>query len=90
MRRPVKPLVLRLLLSWLAIAPLNCSTPAGELPEAEVLADGDPGLSLTSLLSGTAEGFARATAPRRFAFPEDHGSHPDFRTEWWYLSLIHI
>ena len=86
MRRPVKLLLLRLLLSWLAIIPLNCSTPAGELPEAEVQADGDPGLSLTSLLSGTAEGFTRATAPRRFAFPEDHGSHPDFRTEWWYLT----
>ena len=86
MRRPVKILLFRLLLSWLAIVPLSCSTPAGELPEVEVQADGDPGLSLTSLLSGTAEGFARATAPRRFAFPEDHGSHPDFRTEWWYLT----
>jgi len=85
-RRPLNPLLLRLLLGWLAFAQLGCSTPAMELPEAEVEADGDPGLSLTSLLSGTAEGFARATAPRRFAFPEDHGSHPDFRTEWWYLT----
>jgi predicted secreted hydrolase len=31
-----------------------------------------------------AEGFARALAPRRFAFPADHGPHPAFRTEWWY------
>ena len=31
-------------------------------------------------------GFARALAPRPFAFPEDHGPHPDFRTEWWYYT----
>jgi predicted secreted hydrolase len=22
----------------------------------------------------------------RFSFPRDHGAHPDFRTEWWYLT----
>lgn len=31
-------------------------------------------------------GFARAYEPRSFVFPEDHGSHPDFRTEWWYFT----
>jgi len=31
-------------------------------------------------------GFARAVAPRPFAFPADHGSHPDYRTEWWYYT----
>jgi predicted secreted hydrolase len=31
-------------------------------------------------------GFARALAPRPFSFPEDHGPHPDFRTEWWYYT----
>ncbi|WP_026036885.1 lipocalin-like domain-containing protein [Limnohabitans sp. Rim47] len=24
--------------------------------------------------------------PRRLDFPRDHGSHPDYRTEWWYLT----
>jgi predicted secreted hydrolase len=24
--------------------------------------------------------------PRALVFPRDHGSHPDFRTEWWYLT----
>ena len=33
-----------------------------------------------------AAGFARATEPRRFAFPTDHGPHPDYQTEWWYLT----
>jgi predicted secreted hydrolase len=31
-------------------------------------------------------GFARALAPRPMTFPEDHGPHPDFRTEWWYYT----
>jgi predicted secreted hydrolase len=31
-------------------------------------------------------GFARALAPRLLTFPEDHGPHPDFRTEWWYYT----
>ncbi|AGC48649.1 hypothetical protein MYSTI_07377 [Myxococcus stipitatus DSM 14675] len=30
------------------------------------------------------EGYARAFEPRAFHFPEDHGPHPEFRTEWWY------
>jgi predicted secreted hydrolase len=30
--------------------------------------------------------FARATAPRDFVFPQDHGSHPEYRTEWWYFT----
>jgi predicted secreted hydrolase len=31
-------------------------------------------------------GFARVMAPRPLSFPEDHGPHPDFRTEWWYYT----
>jgi predicted secreted hydrolase len=31
-------------------------------------------------------GFARAYEPREFKFPRDHGAHPDFATEWWYLT----
>src|SRR5690242_11430389 len=30
------------------------------------------------------DGYARAVEPRAFHFPEDHGPHPEFRTEWWY------
>ena len=29
---------------------------------------------------------AWALAPRTLAFPRDHGSHPDLRTEWWYIT----
>ncbi len=27
-----------------------------------------------------------AVTPRPLVFPRDHGAHPDFRTEWWYLT----
>lgn len=40
-----------------------------------------------SVLRTTAEpGFAVADVPRRFEFPQDHGPHPQFRHEWWYLT----
>jgi predicted secreted hydrolase len=31
-------------------------------------------------------GFARATTPREFRFPRDHGAHEEFATEWWYFT----
>jgi len=44
-------------------------------------------LSVADVLGGSADsGFARALEPRPFEFPRDHGPHPDFRTEWWYLT----
>ncbi|MCB1358562.1 MAG: iron ABC transporter permease [Maritimibacter sp.] len=33
-----------------------------------------------------AEGFAVPTPDPVFRFPEDHGAHPDYRIEWWYLT----
>jgi predicted secreted hydrolase len=30
--------------------------------------------------------FARAIQPRKFVFPDDHGPHPHFKTEWWYYT----
>jgi predicted secreted hydrolase len=32
------------------------------------------------------EGYAQALEERKFAFPADHGPHPDFRNEWWYVT----
>ncbi len=31
-------------------------------------------------------GWAQALAPRAWAFPRDHGAHPEYRTEWWYFT----
>jgi predicted secreted hydrolase len=44
--------------------------------------------SQTTLKLAPAEplAFARATAPRAFRLPEDHGPHFEFQTEWWYYT----
>jgi len=34
----------------------------------------------------SAGGFALALEPRNFEFPQDHGPHPQFRHEWWYVT----
>src|ERR1700709_1976570 len=44
------------------------------------LAQGFAGLGLSG------EGFAAVTPGKRFAFPGDHGPHPDYRIEWWYVT----
>ena len=52
------------------------------------LADaGEPPSQLADLLGAEADaGFARALEPREFVFPADHGPHPAFRNEWWYVT----
>ncbi len=37
-------------------------------------------------LGGSAEGFALPQPGYQFQFPKDHGPHPGFRIEWWYLT----
>ncbi len=40
-----------------------------------------------SALGGDANaGYQRAYQPRPFVFPADHGPHPAFRNEWWYVT----
>lgn len=51
-----------------------------ELSLAEALGGGE-----TTAGEGSG-GFARALGPRVFAFPADHGPHPEYRTEWWYYT----
>lgn len=44
-------------------------------------------LSAAHALSGAdTTGFARAMGPRSFEWPADHGPHPEYRTEWWYVT----
>ncbi len=46
-----------------------------------------PALRVDQVLGAEpAAGFARAFEPRSFQFPEDHGAHRDYATEWWYLT----
>jgi predicted secreted hydrolase len=37
-------------------------------------------------LGTTAEGFSVPKPGQAFVFPRDHGAHPDFRIEWWYVT----
>jgi predicted secreted hydrolase len=43
-------------------------------------------LSPVSSSFAVAEDFKRALPGRAFSFPQDHFSHPEFKTEWWYYS----
>jgi predicted secreted hydrolase len=44
------------------------------------LAQGFAGLGMNG------QGFASVIPGRTFAFPADHGPHPDYRIEWWYVT----
>jgi len=47
------------------------------------------GLLLIHLLNPAkiySEDFKRALPGKVFSFPQDHFSHPEFKTEWWYYS----
>ncbi|KUF11811.1 lipocalin-like domain-containing protein [Pseudoponticoccus marisrubri] len=37
-------------------------------------------------LGAESEGFAMPAPDPVFDFPADHGAHPDYRIEWWYLT----
>lgn len=49
--------------------------------------DGSQRSELSTLLNADNNaGFSMATEPRTFEFPRDHGPHPEFRNEWWYMT----
>jgi predicted secreted hydrolase len=39
-----------------------------------------------NLLLADAREWKQAVGPWKWVFPRDHGSHPEFRTEWWYFT----
>lgn len=70
LRRAVQLLLTALLLA-------ACATPAA--PELSA------SISVGEAMRAPADpGWARASAPRPFVFPQDHGPHPEFAVEWWY------
>ena len=45
------------------------------------------GITVGSALGGGDNaGYQRAYEPRPLQFPADHGPHPEFRNEWWYVT----
>ena len=54
--------------------------------DKKVITD-DSGVSLSKAMGDVeSEDFSKAVEKRKFVFPDDHGPHPDFRTEWWYFT----
>jgi predicted secreted hydrolase len=43
-------------------------------------------LSVGAVHGDDTSGFQSVSGPCRFSFPEDHGAHPGYRTEWWYYT----
>jgi predicted secreted hydrolase len=37
-------------------------------------------------MMATAAEWRHVTGPPELVFPRDHGAHPEYRTEWWYLT----
>jgi len=37
-------------------------------------------------LGESGDGFAPVVPGKRFSFPGDHGPHPEYRIEWWYVT----
>lgn len=61
-----------------------------EAPQTSAAAqesDGPGSSRLAGLLGANAsDGFPMVLEPRVFEFPIDHGPHPEFRNEWWYIT----
>jgi len=69
------------IIEWLVLLPLvlflsACDTAPDTYQQS--------GIDLLSAIAD--EGFLQADQPRQFKFPEDHGVHPGYRTEWWYVT----
>ncbi len=70
--------------------PLRGGRPRGILFAVFVFLIPIAGLSAAAdappLARRTDDGFAVPREGRAFSFPRDHGSHPEFRVEWWYIT----
>ncbi len=79
----IRALVYSALLAGWALGLTGCApaTDRGAAPTGQ--------LRLGALLGETdLAGYRRALEPRTFRFPQDHGPHPGFRSEWWYLTFM--
>lgn len=43
-------------------------------------------VSVAEAMAQDTAGFLRAREPRDFVFPQDHGPHPGYKNEWWYVT----
>ena len=87
MRTP-RGLVVALLLCVTALTALAVALERRARRPAKISAELDVAEALGGGLGGDEADarFTRATLPREFVFPADHGAHDGFRTEWWYVT----
>ncbi len=70
---------MKVALLMLCVALAGCAAPA--VPEVRA------GIGAVEAMAGAADsGWARATTPRPFSFPRDHGPHAEYAIEWWYFT----
>jgi len=69
---------LLVLLGGLGLGAVWLSGPADEALDASV--------SVAEAMSGDTTGYRRAETVRSFQFPADHGPHPGYKNEWWYVT----
>lgn len=82
----IKKSLLFIVLSMIILTIFACSH--DEARDGVIATVSTPGSSRLSELLGSdgVQGFPLAIEPRAFSFPEDHGPHPEYRNEWWYVT----
>lgn len=65
----------------LLLSPFACLVPACSRGPEDA-----PRLSPGEKLSSETTGYPKVTQPRAFRWPADHGCHPGYKHEWWYLT----
>ncbi len=81
-----------MLVFWASIITACGGSSTSAAPQTDAGSRHSPAaVSPLDVLRGTAIGaadarFARALTVQPFQFPQDHGPHPRFRDEWWYLT----
>ena len=66
-----------------AAGPFAATATTAATAATPALASGDPAAALPSSASPAWDIVRSGTVLR---FPQDHGAHPGFRTEWWYVT----
>lgn len=73
---------------YLILAVIGVAITLGGLSLIDFNAGGDVGASaLLTEINFDLDDYQRATDPNyAWSFPQDHGAHPDYLTEWWYYT----
>jgi predicted secreted hydrolase len=65
---------------------VGAATPGASTPSVTTVGAATPGANTPSVTTAAQSGYAAVTPDRALEFPADYGSHPQFRTEWWYVT----